>query len=78
MEKVLILKILPITQTHILIQGNFVDFLLKFLQSSTLIMNTAEDTLQTQQFSLTILTHILIRGKIMKPAIESFENTKVK
>jgi len=78
MEKVLILKILPITPTHILIQGNFVDFLLKFLQSSTLIMNTAEDTPQTQQFSLTILTHILIRGKIMKPAIESFENTKVK
>ena len=78
MEKVLILKILPITPTHILIQGNFEDFLLKFLQSSTLIMNTAEDTLQTQQISLTILTHILTRGKIMKPAIESFENTKVK
>ena len=78
MEKVLILKILPITPTHILIQGNFEDFLLKFLQSSTLIMNMAEDTLQTHQISLTILTHILTRGKIMKPAIESFENTKVK
>ena len=41
-------------------------------------MNTAEDTLQTPQFSLTTLTHILIRGKIMKPAFESFENIKVK
>ena len=77
MEKVPILKILPITPTHILIQGNFVDFLLKFLQSSTLIMNTAEH-IRRILFYLTILTPILIRGKIMKPAIESFENNKVK
>ena len=36
-------------------------------------MNTAEHILQILSY-LTILTHILIRGKIMKPDFESFEN----
>ena len=37
-----------------------------------------EAILQIPQFSLTILIHILIRGKIMKPAFESLETKKVK